>query len=744
MLALPAAVGTAADKVGNADLNKRGPQSVRPLPRWYWRNLANPTKGWLEPSRWRKFDSDGTADNDALESISKTTGLKPGPVKLKKAFTVVKWDDVNLRGTFTWKDGKVRGFERLSQREAAAVQVDNFVYDFSGSNPYLNYLQGFPHMVEAFRSMMRHEVDYAKTHVFFYHSYGATSIINDVGACLMRVAFPDDYASNPLTANAILPRTDRSAFNNRSVRRVVKNWAEWFWIDGKTEWKDLGMSSVLSCIKPDSEATVVKYFKGNYDVGTNLNPPFDEMLGRLGIASLKKRLLQRTLEEDVDVGPYFAGSRVFVRKSSSDDWSPVSEWRSNNILSAFSAFLNDDSQLGPVTEKVAAMIIKLSRTAPGAQARGSRVDTDDGDKKWKLLVNTPNTGHYLQLAVPHEVVATLAFANVLTPAYGTPDPDLKRALDKVRTREKTVDGQARIVARPDLFWGADVRQWVFQFSRGAAKGRKKYLRAMEKEIRDFLGPAGLLRAQRLLRSDALAPIVVRSHNVNWENTEMDALVEFLSSAATGYDFCCLQETTSAMLKALAAALPASHALLSKRPCGSKTAWAALVYRKARFELVGAPWFGCFKLKSGELDGGRPVVAAVFRDTWLNGRATVVASCHAPHGSKKDKWYLQPNLAHFVAAAISQSGAPGLTPSHAIFAGDFNRDDWDKERTLATGVKLYSAQGLLAGPKLTINKYAYDNLLFASFAFKYTLELTEFQRHAKRGSDHHAVEARFVA
>tara|TARA_B110000046_G_scaffold185181_1_gene225906 strand:+ start:2998 stop:3153 length:156 start_codon:yes stop_codon:yes gene_type:complete len=38
----------------------------------------------------------------------------------------------------------------------------------------------------------------------------------------------------------------------------------------------------------------------------------------------------------------------------------------------------------------------------------------------------------------------------------------------------------------------------------------------------------------------------------------------------------------------------------------------------------------------------------------------------------------------------------------------------------------------------------DNVLYGSSAFRYMLELVAFDRHRKRGSDHHAVEATFAA
>lgn len=758
------AIGTKPDAAAAASLNYLGPQSARPMPRWYWRSPANPAMGFMTPSRWRKFDKD--ADPMAKEALFHAESeTKSGPLKPQYyksiGITVLTWDHTNRRGTFHWANKKVYEFERLSQKEAAAVQVDNFVYDATVVSQVATYLQTFPHAVEAFRRMMRKETELAKTHVFFYHSYGATALINDLGACIMRVVDPATF-TDPETRNAILPRTDHSAFNNRSPASIIKNFASWYNVDGSPYFRAVGMSTVLNCLKPDTEATVSEYFKGNYAVGTNLQDPLDELLERFQLTALKDALLQMALEADFDVAPYFdTNPKFFSRTASKEHWKPLDYGLNSELKSAFYNFANDDNQLGPkVVTTTSGHKAMLSRLKPGAQARGTLVLPNMF--KLDLLLNTVNTGNYLQLAVPHDAVHKIAYANVLIPTWGTPDSNPARALNKVKDLKVTVNGQARLIPRPDLMWGKAVKQTLFHFSRHAAATRESYLRDMEALIRDFMTNGLKVRAKRLLKP---APIVVRSHNTMWEAqksanskagtpSNIPDLVKEHSVAE--HSFLCLQECTSDLIKQLQAALKTSkptHTLLQGKACGSKHAKSVMVYDAARFQLVGSPTYMCFELKDGSIDEGRPAMVALFDDKYLMDRRIAVASIHAPH-SGSHPYSLYKNLKRFVDTALN--GAKYDTLHHIIIAGDFNRQDWEKEREIWSlpasyssyyntppRPKLVSVQKA-KGLKSTIKALAYDNVLFSSRNFMHTLERKKFEVFGKFGSDHSVVEVVFRA
>ena len=145
-----APVGTAVG--GSTTLNRYGPQSTRPLPRWYWYSVAQ--------HRWRRFDNSGTGSsrNDALEKISEHTasGLQ---VNTRVSYSggyiyIVEWDKANRRGQFKWKESVTTSvrFERKSQREAAEIQANNFVYDHSGvADPSDRMLADNAHVVPMFR-----------------------------------------------------------------------------------------------------------------------------------------------------------------------------------------------------------------------------------------------------------------------------------------------------------------------------------------------------------------------------------------------------------------------------------------------------------------------------------------------------------------------------------------------------------------------------------------------------------------
>lgn len=766
LLALP--VGTAPDAAKNASLSPLGPQSARPLPRWYWRNPADPKKNFLTPSRWRKFD-------DAAANLLHEFSEKKGPLKTgfnkPLGMTILTWDHDNRRGTFHWKDKKVRQFERLSQAEAAAVQVNNFVYDNTQQYAAAQYLSEYPHAVEAFREMMRFETQLAKTHVFFYHSYGGTALINDLGACVARLAFPAK-ATDEATRNAILPRTDRSAFNNRSPSKIVRNFQFWYGVDTTREFMEIGMSTVLNCIKPDTEATVSEYFKGNYSVGTNLSRPFDDILTRFGLEALRDDLLQLALEADFDVGPYFDDVRFFARRGSSERWRPIDDMNELYDLNAAfkqTDFYDDDNELGPANVVLASgRAATLFRAKAGAQARGT-LQLSNGTTV-ELLLNTVNTGNYLQLAIPHELVEKLAYANVLYPTYGTPDPDEKRALGAIKTRKITVDGQARLIPRPDLMWAPGVQQRLFHFSRHAAESREAYLRAMEKlilthfaRVKVATGVDPLQRARRVLDPQ---PIVVRSHNCMWEAQDGSGPKQGVASntpllaqehGKAKFSFLCLQECVGATVEALRKELSSNHALLTATSCGAKRARSVLAYDSERFVLVREPFYTCFQLDNGTFDSGRPICMALFDDAHLfeivdgerRSRRVAVASVHAPH-LKEKPYSLIKNLNRCLEGALERADGTvesRSTLAHVIFAGDFNRQDWDKPREIwgksVSQQELVSAQN----PKQlapTLGTRAYDNVLFSSRDFLHTLEKLNFNVTNSLGSDHRVVQATFAA
>lgn len=738
-------IGTAVGGAGN--LNRYGPQSTRPLPRWYW--WSNSQK------RWRRFDNvdTGMDRNTTIEQVSERTqkGLAPG-LKLKwpngGSITIVEWDYANRRGKFKWKESATATFmfERMSQRESAEIQANNFVYDHSGfADPDESMLADNAHVVPMFRDMLNRELDHAKTHVFMYHSYHNVSLIYDLGACLMRVAFPEEATEKK--RDALVLRTDRSTFNNRGVYEVRDLFYAWyngtdvgFFNPPDRQFPWIGVSTVLNCFKPNPESTVVRDFKTGYNPGDspNLNPVLDNLLKEFDIAKLKDTLLQYTIEADVDVTSFLGTrSHFFQRQSSTDPWelSPLND----EYLERFEDFMAHDNELaaeGTIFDWTAS----LRRDGPGLQAYGEAVAGNDG-RKLQLLTVSTNAGRYLQIGIPLQLVDQLAYAAL---PFGLSDPNPKNALSQMDKREDLSDGgQARLIARPDLLWRPDVLQKVYQFSRGAADKRLAYLQKMEALLRSTLGPGGLVSVARKLRPP---PIVVRSHNVKHDNATMNKIVEGLSSAAI-YDFACLQETTDTMLSDLKSALPPSYYLLYDHACDAKKVYAAMAYRAERFVLLGDPFYGCFKLKSNKEQGGRPVVGAIFDDKWV-GRRILVLSIHAPHNSK-EPYSLMPNLKYFVKMTLQKSGVAWAGESgvaHVVIGGDFNREDWTKPRALhaPNDLELHSAQGLNAPLLPTISGKAFDNILFGSREFRYTLELKSFYTEKEtRGSDHNAVAAWFL-
>lgn len=749
-------VGAPVDPDGNKKLNRLGPQSTRPLPRWCW---------WSKKqSRWRRFDNAKTdaSRNRMLELLSEHSkdkkGLEGGVhIKWSKGggITIVKWDHTNRRGTFAWVEGGEEFvMERLTQKHAAEVQANNFVYDHSGiENPSDDMLAANAHVVPHFRDMLERELENAKTHAFLYHSYHNVALIYDLGACLTRVAFPENVkASN---RHSLVLRTDRSTFNTRSPRRVKENFQKWY---GGTDvamknpptrkYPWIGVSMVLNCFKSNPESTVVEDFRTGYNPGDSpdLNPILDELLSSFGITKLKEELLQLTIEADVDVTSYFGKyAHFFWRSSAKERWTRMSSPLDETLLFVLSDFMEHDNQLGPKTAELHDLgwTVELRRARPGMQARGTAKSYMTGVSR-EVLTVTVNAGHYLQLGIPLTKVERLAYA---AQPFGVPDTTPAHALAKVDEREDVTTGQARLIARPDLMWGEDVLQKVYQFSRGAEAARTHYLERMEALLRkefEARGPSGLEGVKNKLRPP---PIVVRSHNVLHKNPKTDKLVGALSKGA--YDFACLQECTTKMLNTLASALPTSHAVLYDHACGlHSTPYAVMVYRKARFTMrmkSGAPHYTCFKLKDGTKANGRPVVGAVFHDEWL-GRRLLVLSVHAPHNSKQP-YALMPNLQLFVHETIEASdGAWNPGVGHVVIAGDFNRDDWAKDRRMLKPyeLKLRSAQGALHKPLATGWNKAIDNILFGSREFRHVLELDAFYvEEDKHGSDHSAVVAKFL-
>ena len=508
----------------------------------------------------------------------------------------------------------------------------------------------------------------------------------------------------------------------------------------------IGVSTVLNCFKPNPESTVVHDFKTGYDPGDSpdLNPVLDEMLKAFGISGLKDKLVQLTIEADVDVTSFMGKhAHLFWRENSTKEWVPVSEPLNETLLDGFLDFMEHDNELGQaITDTLQGWEVTLKHDGPGRQAYGTAKSVMVGLSR-EVLTVTKNPGRYLQLAIPISLVDELAYAaTAYFPNYGAPDTNPTHALSKMDIREDLSDGgQARLIARPDLMWRPDVIQKVYQFSRDAESKRLQYLKNMETLLHTTLGPKGLVGLARKLRPP---PIVVYTHNVWHKNTQVGSVVKSLASSPV-YDFACVQEGTTAVLSAISKALPSSHTIFYNHACSAKKAYAAMVYRSERFAIEGAPFYGCFKLSSGQTQGGRPVVGAVFRDKWV-GRRVLVLSVHAPHNSQ-EPYSLMPNLQYFVQKTLEASGVswnPGV--AHVIIAGDFNRDDWNKPRALnaPTNLKLRSAQGFMGASFPTNSNKAIDNVLFGSRKFKYPLELKSLNASSEKyGSDHAPLSATFL-
>ena len=256
-------------------------------------------------------------------------------------------------------------------------------------------------------------------------------------------------------------------------------------------------------------------------------------------------------------------------------------------------------------------------------------------------------------------------------------------------------------------------------------------------------------------------IIVRSHNTMWEAqmagkagkaSNTPDLVKAHSTA--NYSFLCLQECVSDTIKQLEAALKTSkptHTLLQGKACGAKTVNSVMVYDAERFTLVDPPTYTCFELNDGSMDTGRPVAIALFDDKYLMNRRVAVASIHAPHFNS-NPYSLYNNLKRCVDMALK--GASYNTLNHIIIAGDFNRQDWDKVLEIWPLPASYSAYhytppkpNLISvqkakNLKYTINNRAYDNVLYSSRDFMYTLEKKKFEVLENLGSDHAVIEVVF--
>ena len=420
--------------------------------------------------------------------------------------------------------------------------------------------------------------------------------------------------------------------------------------------------------------------------------------------------------------------------------------------------------MGPEKITTDAWSVSLKREYAGGTVRGTSTSlkknaTSKVYEVYEMAVNTPHAGHYLQIAVPHESVDAFAYASHNTwgavgHAYGVPDPDKARRLGSIKSNNNTVDGQARMIVRPDLFWGKGVKQWVYQYSRHAVNDRTDYIKDIQSMVEEALGSGdALFKAREILRGGYQGvKLVVRSHNVNWQNQQTRALVDSLVISPS-YDFACLQELNNDMLLRIINNLPHTYKIVDSLVCSSTKIRAAMIFNNKRFSFVGPPFFGCFRKKAGPgsyvLDAGRPIMAAVFYDNSTK-RRILVASMHAPHGNN---YSLYSNMNHAVQTALHNSNLRPSDVSHFFIAGDFNREDWHTTRTLRLGtnqVQLLSGQLAYSAPLPTItfkNKArSYDNVLYATNNSipSNSLDLTAFKQGRKHGSDHSAVTAVFVS
>lgn len=751
---------------GHTSPHRFGPQSLRPLPLWYYWDPRSHQK------RWRKFDEkDSMFINEALERWSKTATTGKRADKLPRTgWTVHEWDSNTKSGLIRHKKapfGSNSSFVKKSPSEAAQIKLDNFEYDYTLGKDAItiqHYLKSNPHVMTHFKNMIMKELNQSNTHVFFYHSFGASGLMYDINATLARLVMGDDAAG----AGAILPRIDRSKFNNMSVKRIKSEFLQLFPNgDVDKSFRDIGMSVVMNCIAKDAEATVIQNFKTNYSVGTSLNEPLDELLNRFQLSGLREQLINIALEADVDVQPYM-GTRVFWRDIDDDDdvmWKPWSNSSEAQLmLSSIEQFLEDQRprETGPITVQDTPYAIRVERDAFGA-IRGTVERTLPPNESWRLLINTPHTGQYLQLAVPHDLVAELGYASQLhdqfgNTCYGYPDMSEDRSLVKVKNRKMSVGGQARIIPRPDLFWTAGVQQATYQFSQHAENARDTYLRKMKQIIgAEIQGKGTMADVQNTLKPPG---IKVLTFNVFKENEAPALAQEFIASKTP--HFALLQEANKDFRANLMTRLTArpghDYAILNQEK-------STIVYDQARFELCGGSFHGYFK-HNGRINRSRPIGGAVFQDKLLRRRIMVI-SVHAPHHS----YSVTENLRFAVQATRQNSKIPIDDLTHFVIGGDWNKSTHTKRYSLPLSKQmpehnpvLQSMQGsqhLEGKARKTHGNGPIDNILYGSYDANsstvkaYSLEMVKAEiedtadgKNADpkryKGSDHMPVFVEFAA
>ena len=695
----------------------------------------------------------------------------PEPIKGKDAYKfsyngrtlyITSWDKTNLSGTFKWHVNQKHDtlLERKTPQQAATVQANNFVYDYS--RPYQinqTFLLKHQHCIEYFREMLQQELELSKTHVFLYHSYHTASLIYDLGACLRRISLSQSATDCSLDDEAIMLRTDRSAFNLRTPSAIKSHFSKWYnntdvWGSNpkyqKFAW--VGTSVVLNLFRTNPESTVVRDFQKGYNPGDSpdLNPVLDEILSRFGIEGLREKLLQFTIEADTDVSSFFVGKNphFFERLDPGADWVTVAADWATSMDNEFADFMENDNQRGPIKRIIHGWIVTLERAYSGAQARGSA--SKNGTSK-ELITVTTNPGRYAQIGIPIELINNLAYA---AKPFGLPDSNTDHALDKIAFRtDLSIGGQARLFPRPDLMCNPAIVNKTYLFSRGAKAKRKSYLKKIQDLIKDHLTiTEGLMKVGYQFDPP---DIIVRTHNVQHDNKSVHSLLNSIKSqiANSAFGFACLQECTTNMIdkmKVYITSAGTEYEILYSKVHDSSIIYGCIIYNKWRFTKLGKEHISCFNLKNCDADKGRPIFGAVFKDTYL-GRSLLVMSVHAPHNSQTP-YRLMSNIQREVNSTLVKAGVNVFSDvAHFVVAGDYNRQDWSKYRELQFGpfkVPLRSAQRhsdlKVTLPKGSNDKKAVDNVLYGSSEWKYVLEQkgTLGVDPNSLGSDHRAVTVRF--
>ena len=127
------------------------------------------------------------------------------------------------------------------------------------------------------------------------------------------------------------------------------------------------------------------------------------------------------------------------------------------------------------------------------------------------------------------------------------------------------------------------------------------------------------------------------------------------------------------------------------------------------------------------------MVALFKHTF-SGRKIAVASIHAPHNNQTP-FNLMKNIQYFLTPFLEQL-------DDVVIAGDFNREDWNKQRNIYinnTAIRLKSAQ---EPPRLqaTLGSRAVDNILYGSKDG--ALRLKDFSVGDNLGYDHKSITALF--